>query len=78
MAILEILFNLPGLGPFENVTLEPILGAFFFDSFLQPLLASAEDCVLASEAENWAVIVLPIPDINNLIKSWFMAFQEGL
>ena len=31
-----------------------------------------------SEAENWAVIIPPISNVNNLIKLGFMAFQEGI
>jgi hypothetical protein len=45
--ILEVLFNLPGLGPFVNLALESILGTFFLDSSLQPFLESTKDHVLA-------------------------------
>lgn len=43
----EIFLDLPGSGPFVNLTLETVFGAFFIDSPLQPFEASAENCVLA-------------------------------
>lgn len=44
---IEVFFNLPGFGPFVNQAFKPILGAFFFDSSLQPFEAPTENCILA-------------------------------
>jgi len=46
---IEVFFDLPGFGPFVNLALESVLGAFLFDSSLQTLEAPAEDCVLTGE-----------------------------